>query len=318
MGLMLLSCALAYFLPFELFLFSYAILGPLHYLTEIVWLHKKEYFSKGKYDYLLLGGLALLIYVVGYEISFETPRQHYMWSAGVVYLAFVIAFALMLFSKLGSRFAFIAIACFVLLVIDKKIESPASFIRLFGIFLPTLVHVFIFTGIFILVGALKNKQISSVLSLIVFLGCALSFFLFIPKTGYEASTYVQNSYQGFASVNVELARLLSFPKLDYLNVYSSPYSIAIARFVSFAYTYHYLNWFSKTSVIQWHKIPKLQLSVIIGMWIIAIVLYGYSYAIGLKALYILSFMHVFLEFPLNHHSFLTVGKALTSKWTKTA
>jgi hypothetical protein len=26
--------------------------------------------------------------------------------------------------------------------------------------------------------------------------------------------------------------------------------------IAFAYTYHYLNWFSKTSVIQRHKIPR--------------------------------------------------------------
>ena len=34
-GLMLLSCLVAFFVPFELFLFSYAVLGPAHYLTEI-------------------------------------------------------------------------------------------------------------------------------------------------------------------------------------------------------------------------------------------------------------------------------------------
>jgi hypothetical protein len=37
-GLMVLSCLAAYVFPFELFLFSYAVLGPLHYLTEISWL----------------------------------------------------------------------------------------------------------------------------------------------------------------------------------------------------------------------------------------------------------------------------------------
>ena len=34
-GLMAASCAVAWFLPFELFLLAYAVLGPLHYLTEI-------------------------------------------------------------------------------------------------------------------------------------------------------------------------------------------------------------------------------------------------------------------------------------------
>ena len=47
-GLMFLSCLLAYFFPFELFLFSYAVLGPLHYLTEISWLHDRNYFIEAK------------------------------------------------------------------------------------------------------------------------------------------------------------------------------------------------------------------------------------------------------------------------------
>ena len=42
--LIIISLIVAIKLPFELFLFSYAILGPLHYLTEIHWLHDKKYF----------------------------------------------------------------------------------------------------------------------------------------------------------------------------------------------------------------------------------------------------------------------------------
>jgi hypothetical protein len=50
-GLMLISCIAAFVMPFEVFLFAYAVLGPLHYLTEISWLHDRQYFAKGKYDY---------------------------------------------------------------------------------------------------------------------------------------------------------------------------------------------------------------------------------------------------------------------------
>ena len=32
-----------------MFLFAYAFLGPLHYLTEISWLHDRQYFAKGKF-----------------------------------------------------------------------------------------------------------------------------------------------------------------------------------------------------------------------------------------------------------------------------
>ncbi len=62
-GLMLFSCVVALFIPFELFLFAYAVLGPAHYLTEISWLQKRQFFTKGEHDYWLLGGLAVLLFV---------------------------------------------------------------------------------------------------------------------------------------------------------------------------------------------------------------------------------------------------------------
>src|SRR5438552_16744405 len=47
-GLMIVSCLLSYIFPFELFLSSYAVLGPLHYLTEISWLHERNYFTESQ------------------------------------------------------------------------------------------------------------------------------------------------------------------------------------------------------------------------------------------------------------------------------
>src|SRR5882757_6291183 len=71
-GLMLFSCAAAFVMPFEVFLFAYAILGPLHYLTEISWLHDRNYFSKGKYDYLVLLVIGVLI-----TLQYFASRFHY-------------------------------------------------------------------------------------------------------------------------------------------------------------------------------------------------------------------------------------------------
>ena len=39
-GLILVSVGLAFLFPFRLFLVAYAIIGPLHYLTEINWLNE--------------------------------------------------------------------------------------------------------------------------------------------------------------------------------------------------------------------------------------------------------------------------------------
>lgn len=59
-GLMLVSLAAAMTLPFEVFLFSYAVLGPLHYLTEISWLHDRRYFTERKWDGMVLLGITFL------------------------------------------------------------------------------------------------------------------------------------------------------------------------------------------------------------------------------------------------------------------
>ena len=47
--LILLSFLLACLLLFELFLFGYAVLGPLHYLTETNWIVNKNYFVANTY-----------------------------------------------------------------------------------------------------------------------------------------------------------------------------------------------------------------------------------------------------------------------------
>src|ERR1044071_2751568 len=66
MGLIVLSVCVAIFIPFELFLFSYAVLGPAHYLTEISWLHERNYFSKGKRDFIILGVAGVLLFLTVY------------------------------------------------------------------------------------------------------------------------------------------------------------------------------------------------------------------------------------------------------------
>src|SRR5437870_4009564 len=99
-GLMIVSCVVAYVLPFELFLFSYAVLGPLHYLTEISWLHDRNYFvearrarqAKARRAWLLLVlvTLAVMLYGLIAEKIFNqniTPT----WEIAAFYLVFITA-----------------------------------------------------------------------------------------------------------------------------------------------------------------------------------------------------------------------------------
>lgn len=327
--LMLVSCVIAFIIPFELFLFSYAILGPLHYLTEISWLHKRQYFSPGKYDYILLVLLTLLIVFPGlFDYAYTTfgpkgidgklivteevsgmMRFFSDINPGIIFFAFSASLIMILVKNRGYRWLSFGLLLTVGLLIRKFEFSRV----VFSMFLPTLIHVFLFTGAFILVGALKSKSVSGYLSLLVFSACALSFFFLFPDgAGYKISEYAKRSYDvSLFTLNQQIFQsFLHVPHADGEAVYYSNTGILITRFIAYAYTYHYLNWFSKTSVIKWHKIPKTQLSVIAVIWIISVVLYATDYYTGLMALYFLSFLHVVLEFPLNFQSFKQIGEQL--------
>jgi hypothetical protein len=80
--------------------------------------------------------------------------------------------------------------------------------------------------------------------------------------------------------------------------------------LSFAYTYHYLNWFIKADVIKWANVPKARLAAIAVVSAASTGIYFYDYALGLMMLTALSLGHVALEFPLNSISIRDLGMTL--------
>lgn len=308
-GLMIISCISAFIFPFELFLFSYAVLGPLHYLTEINWLHKKGYYTTGKYDFLFLGILGGLIALgaLGFSKALGNVFLNF------VYIAFMSALVMVLIKDTTLKFIMIT-----LIVFSTIFLSDTYFYGVFfAIFLPTIIHVFIFTGLFILLGAIKNRSFWGFLSVLVFIICAISFFFLRP--GYiilSSEGYISESLQQFFELNRQLVnffRLAEIPDLTPINklfLIHSEAGVVVMRFIAFAYTYHYLNWFSKTSVIKWHNVSGKTLTITGVIWVISVMLYAKSYDLGLKWLYFLSFLHVLLEFPLNYRSILGIGEEL--------
>jgi hypothetical protein len=135
--------------------------------------------------------------------------------------------------------------------------------------------------------------------LVVFVACPLFLFFFIPNIPIKVSAWAMKNYMvSFASLNGGLVKNLSDA-----TIFSNIYSIAATRCISFAYTYHYFNWFSKIKVIKWGNIPKKRLVAMVLIWALSIVLYAYDFKAGLQALLTLSLLHVVLEFPLNLQSF---------------
>jgi hypothetical protein len=349
-GLMLFSCAAAFIMPFEVFLFAYAFMGPLHYLTEISWLHDRQYFAKGKYDYLVLVviGLFIALEYFAYRYSFwpfnneENSAMARDWSLGdkLLFLAFfgaiIMAFVKNIYLKILALLLifFISNGAFV----PKTEDSQTSNLEyIFSAFVPTLIHVYVFTGFFILYGALKSRSQSGIISFFIFIICPLLLFAlfrdktFVPVTQYGMSAFGNTSTpDGFFDLNqgimahffnpAEIAKNTPGINITKDNdasiwaalIYKSQTGILIMRFIAFAYMYHYLNWFSKTEIIRWHKVPKMRFVAVIILWIFSLVVYAIDYAKGLQWLFFLSFCHVLLEFPLNFKSIVGIGSELGS------
>jgi hypothetical protein len=391
-GLMALSALLAYFLPFETFLMAYAFLGPLHYLTEISWLHDRNYFSKGKYDFIVLLIIGVLLSYAAFAKDFGINVDFYESFVEANLFDKLLVFALfsaVLFALVEN--IFVKIVSILLLFVfvsgwlsPERADANRASTTVFALtsLVPTLIHVYVFTGLFMLYGALKSRSKTGLLSFVSFIlfPIILVFYAPVDKKSNFLSDYGKKAYyadgEGFFYTNVSILdhfKLTDEPLLtnkQYLDsvvnkkgadnqipvaqraritdslknrlnenfivpnpdseyymkpipvkyaipingkdyywntVFFSTIGIMLMRFIAFAYLYHYLNWFSKTEVIRWHKVPKIRFAAVIILWLLACGAYAYDYSIGLNFLFFLSFTHVLLEFPLNIVSIVGIG-----------
>ena len=396
-GLMILSAMGAFFLPFEVFLFAYAFLGPLHYLTEISWLHDRNYFSKGKYDFIVLVIIGVLLSYAAFAKDFGVNTDFYeaFVEANLFDQLLVLAlFSAVIFALVENLIVKIISILFLFVFIsgwlspERSADNNAS-TTVFALtsLLPTLIHVYVFTGLFMLYGALKSRSKTGLISVATFIIIPIILVFYTPvnpKTNF-LSDFGKKAYyadgDGFFYTNVSILdhfKLIDEPLLtnkqyldsvvnkksadnqipvaersritdslknklaenfivpnqesEYYNkpipvkfaipintkdyywnsIFFSTFGIMLMRFIAFAYLYHYLNWFSKTEVIRWHKVPKIRFALVIGLWLTACGLYAYDYALGLSFLFFLSFSHVLLEFPLNIVSIVGIGKETLS------
>jgi hypothetical protein len=326
-GLMLVSAGLAFWRPFEVFLFVYAVLGPAHYLTEISWLHDRRYFTTGRHDYVFLTVVSVVVTLCVLNLVPGAPPAAVTW---LTLVAFAGALVFALVRSAWGRAVGIAGA----LLVSIPLADVRGSELVFRMFLPTLIHVSIFTGAFILIGALRGRSLSGLLSLLVFLAVPVGFLYALPgREHYAVSTYVRSAYgylqndgtfsDGFMGLNHQLLTIFNLhdfgqPATDIAGfvrgvnayLYGHPLALAVMAFIAFAYTYHYLNWFSKTSIIRWHEIPRARAGAVVLVWVVSVALCVYDYRLGLQWLFFLSFTHVVLEFPLNHLTFVGIGREI--------
>ena len=302
-ALIILSLGIACIIPFELFLLAYGVLGPLHYLTEISWLRDRNYFLKKPHDIKIIFFLIILILFGSPTLlPFEELLFFQQYSGLTIYLSLSFALIFVLTDSWQKRIDYILLA----LIGSIILMFPIGIIIFVGL-LPTLIHVYLFTGLFMLSGVLKSKNIWGLISVIALLLSGILCFLIPSNISITPGIWAIESYKNtFGSLSeLILHDILNLKNFD---IFNDPLSIKVGRFIAFAYTYHYLNWFSKTSVINWHKVSKIRMTYIISMWLIFVGFYFYDYVLGFKLLFILSLSHVILEFPLNSLSFLSFSK----------
>lgn len=318
------SLTLAFSIPFELFLFSYAILGPLHYLTEINWLEKNDYFIPHKKIiyafYLIAFLLSIPAFFHIFQSYFELGNDTQAWirkfgkNLGLYGLLFILffAFSLTLFRSIKKITVFNLFLVLPLIILLPQFNFISTIVIYF---LPTLIHVYVFTALFMLAGYFKNNSQLGLLNILL-LGSVpvlISLSRVIPQE-YIPSFYTQQSMQAsnMLQLNAKIFNLFSNDK----NVFTplAPLALKIQIFVAFAYTYHYLNWFAKTSVIGWYKIINTKKwMIIVSLWIISIIIYAVDFKTGIHVLFFMSMLHVILEFPLN---FKIVNDLIQSKFLR--
>jgi hypothetical protein len=317
-GLLIISFIAAIYLPFELFLFSYAFLGPLHYLTEINWLDDKKYFIKSKSQilriFIALAAIIAIYPIIKYIdynndiLDFMSPKKHIILLVG-----FMFSISLIFFTK--TKQLILAIVFSVLFSVLCSYYVPKVVLAL-GVFLPTLIHVYVFTLLFMIYGQLKERSKPGVICITLLIIAPLIIaFLDIKPTAYLISDFTKNTYtgSGFLSLNTSIANILGDIDNGNFSLISS-IGLKIQIFIAFAYTYHYLNWFSKTSIIGWKSsLTSKRMKYIIVLWLCAISLYLYDYVTGLIALFFLSLLHVVLEFPLNVTTIKDIGLECVKK-----
>ena len=307
-GLMLAAFGVAYVAPFHLFLFSYAVLGPLHYSTEISWLHDRGYFLESQTArrlWLSLVAATLVLLVYGFVVN-ELLKQSFSpkYEVGLVYLVLVAACLLRSIRQSSLVAGLLAVS---LVLIAILCNQRAFFVVAY--LLVTIVHVLAFTAAFVLYGTLKSRSRSGLISLAVFTACHIAC-LMVPGSIQVPAESVRQAYQPFEILNSLLGQILGRSQGF---IYNSTDGTAIMRLIAFTYTYHYLNWFSKTSIIGWHDMSLSRGMLIIGFWIASMILYSINYFAGFAVLYSASLLHVLLEFPLNSLTFSGIAREIVSQ-----
>jgi hypothetical protein len=294
LGLMLLALGIAYVVPFELLLLAYVVLGPAHYATEISWLDDRKYFLPHRGVAVVLAAIVAAAAVIASDA----------WFGFVMWAAFVVC-ALFSATTTGAQGALLFIGA-VGVTAFMYLQAPA--LAVLGILLPTLIHVSLFTLVFMTLGAWRSGSRAQAALIAVYLLGIVAILVFPPSGSTLVPAFAEAGREYFGNVAPALGRVFGRPDLRLDG--------RLTGLLAFVYIYHYLNWFIKADVIRWTEIPPARLALVITVSAVSTALYFYDYAFGFTVLLAFSLAHIVLEFPLNSLALRQLGAAIGTSAAK--
>jgi hypothetical protein len=303
------SAVAAALAPMQVFLFSFAVLGPLHYLTEIAWLQKKKFYLKDSAvpsrGYLVAAVAAVVLSLASGLLKHDL----WFWAVG--------AMLLISLSVLVRNVYAISAVAVAAIVTSLFLRTWVFFI---AVMVPTLVHVFFFTWTFMVSGALRERRQSLSKWVNPALAVAVPVFLMFVPIHYGAigGFWLRAESMTFVSIHSKLAGDLHHTMVLNGTLLNDPVIAGLMRVFAFAYLFHYLNWFAKTELLEWHKISRRGWAGIAVIYAVCLGSFAVSFRLGFMLSSFLSLLHVLLEFPLNWHTLRFVagehGIAPARRW----
>jgi len=288
---LLFSAAAAWLAPLQTFLLAYAVIGPFHYLTEIAWLRKKDYYFG---DGIISPGQFLTVSVALCGVACLDLYFRRGWAAYAIGVLIVLSLG-----ALVKNVPVLLASFGLLLAVKFFFHGYGLFL---AVFVPTVVHVFVFTLIFLISGAMRGTRRTLLAWLNPLLLVTIPVVLIRLGSGPASAMpghYFMTSETTFAPLHEYIAGLIGLGMHFDPGKALEPNAIAVFRFLAFIYLHHYLNWFAKTELLAWHKVSRPGWVAIGLLYAAAIGSYAYSFAVGFYAAYFLSLLHVLLELPLN-------------------
>ena len=315
---LLVSGVAATLAPLQVFLFAYAFIGPLHYLTEIAWLKKKGFYSDARAGLLSSPAYVGIATILCFGASTDFYLHHGVggYTVGILVL-------LALCTRIRDLRIVLALLATGLLF--KYFVH--GFVLFIGVLLPTIVHVYFFTLLFMVSGLIREKARETVrekrrpllawLNPLLLAGAPV--FLLLLHAHYPSpGQYWINAEAGFADLHGYLVGLLGSNLHPAASILANPAAAAVLRLLAFIYLFHYLNWFAKTELLQWHRVSRRSWTTIVALYALAVGCYLWNFVIGFYVLNFLSLLHVFLEFPLNWHTGQFLSSSFTRLWQRPA